>query len=152
VNAKPRRLLPLLYFVPLILLLLFILHFFFPIQMLLGFPFTLIGLAPLIAGLFINLQSTRTLQNRTTFDSNGQNPKNLVTEGFFRYSRNPMYLGAVTIGLGLATLLGSLVSFIIIAVFFLLLYFLYIPNEETQLKTIFGKEYVDYMKRVRKWI
>jgi protein-S-isoprenylcysteine O-methyltransferase Ste14 len=152
VNAKPRRLLPLLYFVPLILLLLFILHFFFPIQMLLGFPFTLIGLAPLIAGLFINLQSTRTLQNRTTFDSNGQNPKNLVTEGFFRYSRNPMYLGAVTIGLGLATLLGSLVSFIIIAVFFLLLYFLYIPNEETQLKTMFGKEYVDYMKRVRKWI
>ena len=151
-NAKPRRLLPLLYFVPIILLLLFILHFFFPIQMLLGFPFTLIGLAPLIVGLFLNLQATRTLQNRTTYDSNGQNPKNLVTDGFFRYSRNPMYLGAVIIGLGLATLLGSLVSFIVIVVFFLLLHFLYIPTEETQLKIMFGKEYVDYMKLARKWI
>jgi protein-S-isoprenylcysteine O-methyltransferase Ste14 len=119
--------------------------------MLLGFPFTLIGLAPLIVGLFINLQATRTLQNRTAFDSS-ENPRTLVTEGFFQYSRNPMYLGAVIIGLGLATLLGSLASFIIIAVFFLLLQFLYIPTEEAHLKTAFGKEYLDYMKRVRKWI
>ena len=150
-NAKPRRLVPPLLLAPLILLLIFILHFVFPIQMILGFPFTLIGLAPLIIGLFMTFQATRTLTSRTIFDSN-EIPKNLVTEGAFQHSRNPMYLGAVVLGFGLVTLLGSLVSFVIVAVFFLLLHFLYIPNEEAQLKTLFGKEYLDYMKRVRKWI
>jgi protein-S-isoprenylcysteine O-methyltransferase Ste14 len=151
VNAKPRRLVPPLLLAPLILLLIFILHFVFPIQMILGFPFTLIGLAPLIIGLFIALQATRTLTNRTIFDSN-EIPRNLVTEGAFQHSRNPMYLGAIVLGFGLVTLLGSLISFVILAAFFLLLHFLYIPNEEAQLKTLFGKEYLDYMKRVRKWI
>jgi protein-S-isoprenylcysteine O-methyltransferase Ste14 len=150
-NAKPKPLLPVLYFVPLILLLLIILHFFFPIQMILEFPFTLIGLAPLIVGLFINLRASRILVSRAKLDSN-ENPSALVTEGFFKHSRNPMYLGGIILGFGLAMLLGSLSSFVVLAVFFLLLHFLYIPSEEAQLETLFGKEYLDYMKRVRKWI
>jgi protein-S-isoprenylcysteine O-methyltransferase Ste14 len=56
------------------------------------------------------------------------------------------------LGFGLAILLGSLVSFVFPTIFFLLIQFLFIPNEEAQLKTMFGKEYLDYMKRVRKWI
>jgi protein-S-isoprenylcysteine O-methyltransferase Ste14 len=120
--------------------------------MILVFPFTLIGLAPLIVGLFINLQATRTLTNRAEINPKNETPITLVTEGFFQYSRNPMYLGGIILGFGLAMLLGSLSSFVILAVFFLLLHFLFIPNEEAQLKTLFGKEYLDYMKRVRKWI
>jgi protein-S-isoprenylcysteine O-methyltransferase Ste14 len=119
--------------------------------MILGFPFTLIGLAPIIVGLFINLKATKTLQNGTTFDSD-VNPRSLVTEGFFQYSRNPMYLGGIVALFGLAILLGSLISFVILAVCFLIMHFLYIPDEEAQLKTMFGQEYLDYMKRVRKWI
>jgi protein-S-isoprenylcysteine O-methyltransferase Ste14 len=154
VNAKPRRLSqPIFIGIPLILLMI-ILHFVFPIQIILGFPLTLIGLAPIIVGLFINLQGTRTLQR--AFKKSGttdiENPKVLVTEGAFRYSRNPMYLGGLVMRFGLAILLGSLVTFIFPAISFLLLQFLYIPNEEAQLKTIFGKEYLDYKKRVRKWI
>ena len=129
-----------------------IFHFVFPIQIVLGFPFTLIGLAPLIVGLFIDLQATRTLTKNNPTLSTSENPKVLVTGGFFQYSRNPMYLGGIILGLGLAMLLGSLSSFVILAVFFLLLQFLFIPNEEAQLKAIFGEEYLDYMKRVRKWI
>jgi protein-S-isoprenylcysteine O-methyltransferase Ste14 len=119
--------------------------------MILVFPYNLTGLVPLIIGLFINLQATNTLKSRAELDSN-ENPGTLVTEGFFQYSRNPMYLGGVILGLGLAMILGSLSSFVILAVFFLLLQFLFIPNEEAQLKDIFGEEYLDYMKRVRKWI
>jgi protein-S-isoprenylcysteine O-methyltransferase Ste14 len=63
-----------------------------------------------------------------------------------------MYLGGIFLGFGLAIFLGSLVSFIFPTIFFLLLQFLFIPQEEDQLKTIFGKEYLDYKKRVRKWI
>jgi len=152
VNEKPRRLIQPLYLAPFLVILMIIFHFIFPIQIILGFPFTLIGLVPIIIGLVINLKATRILMNRTTFDSNGENPRNLVTEGFFQYSRNPMYLGGVVLGFGLAILLGSLVSFVFPTIFFLLIQFLFIPNEEAQLKTMFGKEYLDYMKRVRKWI
>jgi protein-S-isoprenylcysteine O-methyltransferase Ste14 len=63
-----------------------------------------------------------------------------------------MYLGGVVLGFGLATLLGSLVSFVFPTIFFLLLQFVFIPQEEAQLKAMFGKEYLDYMKCVRKWI
>jgi protein-S-isoprenylcysteine O-methyltransferase Ste14 len=120
--------------------------------MILGFPLTLIGLAPIIVGLFINLQATRTLRKNNPTLSISENPKVLVTEGAFQYSRNPMDLGGIVAEFGLAILLGSLVTFIFPTIFFLLLHFLFIPNEETQLKTLFGNEYLDHMKRVRKWI
>jgi len=131
-----------------------IFHFVFPIQMIFGFPFNLIGLAPVIVGLFINIQGTRVLQGalRKSGTTDIEDLKVLVTEGAFRYSRNPMYLGGIFLGFGLAILLGSLVAFVFPAIFFLLLHFLFIPQEEDHLKTIFGKEYLDYMKRVRKWI
>jgi protein-S-isoprenylcysteine O-methyltransferase Ste14 len=94
-------------------------------------------------GLFINVQATITLAR-----ARGR----LVTEGAFQYSRNPMDLGGIILGFSLAILLGSLVSFVFLAIMFLLVHFLFIPNEEKELKTMFGKEYLDYMKRVRKWI
>jgi len=141
-----------IYLAPILILLMFIFHFVFPIQMILAFPFTLIGLAPIFIGLLINLQATRILTKNNPTLSTSENPKVLVTRGFFQYSRNPMDLGGIILGFGLAILLGSLVSFVFPTIFFLLLHFLFIPDEEEELKTIFGEEYVDYMKRVRKWI
>jgi protein-S-isoprenylcysteine O-methyltransferase Ste14 len=120
--------------------------------MILEFPFTLIGVAPIVVGLFINLQATRTLTKNNPTLSTSENPKVLVTGGFFQFSRNPMDLGGIILGFGLAILLGSLVSFVFPAIFFLLLHFLFIPNEEKELKTMFGEEYLNYMKHVRKWI
>jgi protein-S-isoprenylcysteine O-methyltransferase Ste14 len=152
VNAKPRRSIQGIYFGIPLLLLMIILHFVFPIQMILGFPFTLIGLAPIVVGLFINLQATRTLIKHNPTLKSSENPKVLVTEGAFKYSRNPMYLGGNVVMFGLAILLGSLVSFVFPAIGFLHSHFVTIPHEEDRLKTIFGKEYLDYMKRIRKWI
>jgi len=145
-NTRPRPHFSALPF----LLLPIILHFVFPIQMIFVFPFTLIGLAPVIVGLYINLQATRTLMKKENWED--RNPQILVTEGAFRYSRNPMYLGAIIVLFGLAILLGSLVSFSLPVIMFLRAHFLRIPHEEDQLKAIFGKEYLDYMKRVRRWI
>jgi len=63
-----------------------------------------------------------------------------------------MYLGAVVFAFGFAILLGSLVIFLLPVGLFLHSNFRVIPHEEDQLKTIFGKEYLDYMERVRRWI
>jgi len=150
-NANPRRLISPTYFNSFIIVAI-ILHFIFPIQTVVGFPLKLTGIIPLIIGMFINLHARRTLREKGTTDNFSGIPQALITEGFFRYSRNPTYLGGIIFSFGLAIVLGSLVSFIFPIALFLLLNFLYIPNEENRLRPIFGKEYYAYEKRVRKWI
>jgi protein-S-isoprenylcysteine O-methyltransferase Ste14 len=129
-----------------------ILHFTFPIQTILPFPLTLIGLAPITIGLVTSLQAQRTLRNAKTTSHFADDPDVLITDGVYRYTRNPIYLGGLLLSFGLAMCLGSLISFIFPILLFLLLRFLYIPNEEHRLTAKFGTQYLEYMKRVRKWM
>ena len=81
-------------------------------------------------------------------------PKRLVVVGFYRYVRNPMYLGffAGWIGLwvvfGRANLAAIAVACVIVlgVVLFVLLY------EEPHLRRIFGAEYEEYCRNVRRWV
>jgi protein-S-isoprenylcysteine O-methyltransferase Ste14 len=151
VNYMAKQLAPPSYF-NIFILLAIILHFVFPIKIILHFPFTLIGILPVISGLFINLQANNILRQNKTSTDFFEKPTILVIDGSFRYSRNPLYLGGVIFSLGIAILLGSLISFIFPIILFLLLNFLYIPQEEKQLENIFGNIYLDYKKQVRRWI
>jgi protein-S-isoprenylcysteine O-methyltransferase Ste14 len=146
-----KQLIPPSYF-NLFILLAIILHFVFPIKIILHLPIILIGILPIIIGLFINLQANKTMRQNRTSTNFFEKPVNLIIDGPFRYSRNPIYLGGVIFSFGLAILLGSLISFIFPFILFLLLNFLYIPQEEKRLKKIFGREYLIYMKKVRRWI
>jgi len=75
----------------------------------------------------------------------------LVTDGLYRYTRNPMYLGMVILLIGVATYLGSLTPYIVIPVFFLIIQQCFIKHEEPFLENIFGQEYLDYKDKVRRW-
>jgi protein-S-isoprenylcysteine O-methyltransferase Ste14 len=80
-------------------------------------------------------------------------PKNLVVVGFYRYVRNPMYLGFGAGWVGLWVVFGraSLAAIIgvcavaLAVVLFVLLY------EEPHLRKIFGAEYEEYCRNVRRW-
>jgi protein-S-isoprenylcysteine O-methyltransferase Ste14 len=136
----------------LFIILAIILHFILPIMIIVYFPFILLGILLIIFGLYINLKASATLRyNRTTNDF-FEKPTVMIIEGPFRYSRNPMYLGGVVFAFGLAILLGSLISFIFPILLFMLLNFLYIPQEEQRLTKIFGSQYLDYKNRIRRWI
>ncbi|MCO6390287.1 isoprenylcysteine carboxylmethyltransferase family protein [Aliihoeflea aestuarii] len=76
----------------------------------------------------------------------------LVTDGPFAISRNPIYLGMVTIMFAVALVFGNLwfVPFAIATAFAISL--LAIRPEERHLEQRFGKAYRDYAKRVRRWI
>ena len=76
----------------------------------------------------------------------------LVTTGFYRYTRNPMYLGMVTGLLGIAILFGSASAFLPIPVFILIIQEWFIKGEERFLEEIFGSQYVEFKKRARRWI
>ena len=76
----------------------------------------------------------------------------LVTEGMYRYSRNPMYLGLLLITIASTIWFGTWLGIIINIVFIFLINFLQIIPEEEALLEIFGEEYEEYKKHVRRWV
>ena len=76
----------------------------------------------------------------------------LVTDGMYRYSRNPMYLGLVLLTIAATIFFGTWLGVVIVVAFIFLLNLLQILPEEEALLDIFGKEYVEYQKKVRRWI
>jgi len=79
-------------------------------------------------------------------------PSKLVTEGPFNVSRNPMYLGAFIILLGVAFYMGTLSFYLVPLAYFFITNYLLIPYEEGKLERIFGDTYLSYKKRARRWI
>jgi len=79
-------------------------------------------------------------------------PSKLVVSGPFRISRHPMYLGMAAVLLGEAVFLGSLTTFAFPLIFMALMVVLFMSTEEDNLERTFGKEYLDYKSRVRRWI
>ena len=78
--------------------------------------------------------------------------KKLVISGWYRYSRNPMYVGVMMILLGESMFFKStslwIYSFMVMTAFTLFTMFV----EEPRLRRDFGEEYADYCKKVRRWL
>ncbi|MDH4138751.1 MAG: isoprenylcysteine carboxylmethyltransferase family protein [Anaerolineae bacterium] len=128
------------------------LHFVLPIKRIVHSPYTYLGFVFILLGLALNTWSVRELKKRNTTVDFQEMPNRLVTDGPFRISRNPLYLGGVILSLGIAILLGSLITFGFPVALLLILDRLYIPAEETRLEKIFGEEYLEYRQKVRRWI
>ncbi len=128
-----------------------ILHFIFPIN-LISFPLNLIGIIFIILGIVLMALSFRLFFKKSTPIKPYEKPTALIKEGIYNLSRNPIYLGMVTILLGIATLSGKLMLFLAPLAHFIILHSIFIPREEKVLEKIFGKEYLDYKRKVRKWV
>lgn len=80
-------------------------------------------------------------------------PKKLVTTGPYKYSRNPMTLGAWFIFIGEAILFQSITLFLFFLFIALPVSILWIRRyEEPFLERNFGELYVNYKKSVKRWI
>lgn len=76
----------------------------------------------------------------------------LVTKGPYRLSRNPMYIGLAMLYAGTATLVHTFWPLAFLPVAVLILHFRVVKKEELYLKSRFGLQYSEYLKRVRRWI
>jgi protein-S-isoprenylcysteine O-methyltransferase Ste14 len=76
----------------------------------------------------------------------------VVTEGPYRITRNPMYLGMTLALFGWAVILGSLAPFFVPPLFVLLITYLFVLPEEGHMEKTFGASYLDFKKRVRRWL
>ena len=75
----------------------------------------------------------------------------LITTGILGHVRNPMYLGIVLIYIAFLFLNISLLAFGVFIVAFII-YNRMINFEEGELVKLFGQEFLEYKKKVPKWI
>lgn len=76
----------------------------------------------------------------------------LVTSGPYRISRNPMYLGMAVLYLALAISLGVIWALAFLPLVLLIVDPWVIAREEPYLEAKFGQQYLEYKRRVRRWI
>jgi len=111
------------------------------------------GIAFVVAGLFL---MTKTI---ALFSGVGEGtlapwdpPRKLVVQGVYRYLRNPMITGVISVLLGEAALSASVAMlewFLVFAV----INFIYMPLlEEPLLVQRFGADYEEYRRNVPRWI
>jgi len=105
-------------------------------------------------GISINLIALYSFSKaKTTVNPlNPSKASELVIEGIYKYSRNPMYLGMLFGLLGVFILLGSYFNILILLLFIGYISTFQIKPEEKTLTVIFGEEFTLYCKKVRRWI
>jgi protein-S-isoprenylcysteine O-methyltransferase Ste14 len=117
-------------------------------------PYNLVFGLPLVCGgLFLAAASKRKFRKVATTVMTFDKPITMVTDGFYAFSRNPMYLGFVIALFGVAISFNGAPSSLIIAVlFFVITDRWYIRYEERMMRDTFGSKFNDYCKQTRRWL
>ena len=76
----------------------------------------------------------------------------LVTDGPFRFTRNPMYLGMMLLLFGGFLIMGSVGSLLVLPIFFWRIQKRFVLREEDHMAEHFGDDYAAFKRRVRRWI
>ena len=146
-----KKIMPPTFF--LILLLLSIgFYFLFPIFKFVFSPYNYLGIVLIVFGIIINIWTDTIFKKKQTTVKPHEIPNFFIVSGPFKLSRHPMYVGMLSILFGTAIFLGSLSPFFFPLIFIIIIEKLFIPMEEENLEKKFGNKYLDYKKRVRRWI
>lgn len=124
----------------------------FPMVQFVTFPVSLIGILPFIVGLGIAKRGSDVFEKTGTNIETFDDPNILVTDGLYRVSRNPMYLGFLTALLGVAIMLGNFSSILVVIGFFIVTDRWYIKFEEDVMAKTFGDRYAEYKAKTRRWL
>ena len=127
-------------------------HLLLPLANVVTGLWRLSGIIAMIVGLLVANSGAGEFRKAGTGFQLQTGGSSLVTTGPFRHSRNPMYLGMLLWLIGLAVLLGSLITFAFPLLFFALANFLIIPPEEKKLEQTFGERFLNYRQHVRRWL
>ena len=107
----------------------------------------LVGALLFLTGLGIDIWGTRTLTAQQSLGAKGE----IITEGPYRYTRNPQYVGFTLLYIGI--ILATLSFMALVTGACLIFLFLVIPfSEEPWLRQQYGEPYVEYCKNVPRFI
>ena len=115
-------------------------------------PLTYFGAIPvLLGGLLVLIAAGLFRLRKTTINPFGE-PSLVVQDGFYRFSRNPMYLGMLLVLVGIGVWLGNVLALLLAPAFVVIMARWYIVREEQLLDARFGEQYRAYRRRVRRWL
>jgi len=115
-------------------------------------PYNLIGILIIIGGIILMITAVLLFKKEGTPKNPFKKPTVMITSGPYKFTRNPMYVGVTMVSLGIAVYFGTVIMFLAPLAFFLTINFTFIPREEKILETLFGQKYLDYEKKVRRWL
>ena len=109
-----------------------------------------LGSAIIIPGFLIRLWATKHIGKRMPWMKKKR--KYLVKTGPYALVRNPLYIGNILIAMGLS-ILSELIWFVPLSFFYLfILYHFVVRYEEKKLTERWGKEYLEYLREVPRWV
>ena len=76
----------------------------------------------------------------------------LVTDGPYRYSRNPGYVALSIVYVGVGLLLNNLWVLVLLVPVLVAMHYGVVLREERHLEKVFGEQYRQYKSRVRRWL
>ena len=111
------------------------------------------GAGLVILGIAISVAGKRHFQRVGTNVHTFKEPGELVADGPYGFSRNPMYLGLVIAGIGAALVSATLSALVLAAAFTITVRCWYIAFEERAMRQRFGGgAYEAYCREVGRWV
>jgi protein-S-isoprenylcysteine O-methyltransferase Ste14 len=118
-----------------------------PNQDLISITILLIGVLILTNPIF------KFIKSKTTIDPiKFKKVNKLITSGIYKYSRNPMYLGLLMIVISTSIFYLNIFSITTPFLFYFWMNRFQIKSEEIFLTEKFGREYMSYNTKTRRWI
>jgi protein-S-isoprenylcysteine O-methyltransferase Ste14 len=148
---KKRKILPLAWFA-MALVSMTVLHYLLPLIQYVRPPFHYAGVFIGAFAMVMTVMAAGAFKKADTGLVPFDEATALVTDGFFRFTRNPMYLGMVLFLLGMSILFGSFSTLFPIPLFAWIIRANFIVGEERFMEAAFGARYLEYKKKVRRWI
>jgi protein-S-isoprenylcysteine O-methyltransferase Ste14 len=112
----------------------------------------IVGIAMLASGFFLTGWGLAVFHRAGTPVLPVRSARVMVTEGPFRFSRNPMYLGLTVAYVGLSLLMNQAWPIVLLPLVLIALTIFVIEREERHLARVFGGDYDAYRARVRRWL
>ena len=112
------------------------------------------GILLLLLGFVILISAVRLFRkDKTTVNPlSPEQATKLVTDGIFKYSRNPMYLGMALVLGSIAVFFNLIGGIILIALFCAYITKFQIFPEEKAMRDLFPDDFDKYTKATRRWI
>ena len=111
----------------------------------------IVGVLSVVGGALLFAAAARFIKAGTNIPTHRPTTA-LVTDGLYRFSRNPIYLGLTLIYLAITLGFASLAALILLPVVLAVMQVGVIQREERYLEDKFGEAYRAYKARVRRWI
>jgi len=129
-----------------------VIHWLHPIPLLPILPARILGTVLLVAAGAQTLWASRIMKRAGTYVRPSLPTTVIVAAGPYSYTRNPMYLSLCIVYTAISLLMNGALALLLLPLLTLTLHFGVIKREERYLAAKFGASYLDYQRRVRRWI